>query len=287
MNMPMSVHADALQVVLPKATADNTAIWISAGATVVGTLLGVILGYLISEQQRRKIEHQKELGDIYSDILYVQGTIAAQANRMNKWIGVVVENQELLLKNPAGVRFTAVSVLDVAYQRLARIQKIYPEVMAALFNMVDNIENLNDTIAMLHAEVKEEKKKYEKKGIALSKVDCGELYSEYFKIFTLALTISSQAEESSEKLFFKSKLYFRRDFKRRSLYRFFRKKSLYFGLLSGLGQKRYKVNFLIFMKKYKILRSFSTSKFIKKKSQFIDLIEKLGSLDVKKYSKID
>ncbi len=143
MNIPMSIQADALQVMLPKATADYTAIWISAGATVVGTLIGVILGYVISEWQRKKIEKKKDLDQLVYNLRYTLGFLRMQNNAVGLWLNAFNVSVEDVLSQNSIKKVDSIVRFEVDYHALSQLLHFFPNITVKVSDCITGINSLN------------------------------------------------------------------------------------------------------------------------------------------------
>lgn len=129
MNIPVSVQADALQVLPSPVPTDYTSLTINALAIVVGTVIGVFLGYLLSERQRRKIEAVTVANTVSYDFHYAMGAIVRQQIALMNWLNWLNENTQYFLKNEKLLSHIKLNYFNFDYKIISRLLKYIPDVV--------------------------------------------------------------------------------------------------------------------------------------------------------------
>lgn len=146
MNMPMSIHADALQVLPAPVSTDYIVVIVN----IVSIFLSVYLGYRLSERQRanadaarEKIERLRAVESLAYYFWYVLGVIVVQKNLVVEWTRGVTQCFHEVSSDKTLNRLPPFYIHDVDYKATSQLLQFVPNTNLVLINLVTTFDSLN------------------------------------------------------------------------------------------------------------------------------------------------
>lgn len=146
MNLPFYVNTSSLEVVAPVTGVDYISLGLSALGTLVGAVVGVVLGFALARWDRRRVEKIESLKMLINDVNYAVGLLLAMGNNLTLLLQAMNECGEVLCRSSEARIFTEVRFIEADFKRLAVLVSDFPMLYVHLSGLENAVDSLNFSI---------------------------------------------------------------------------------------------------------------------------------------------
>ncbi|MCT4625639.1 hypothetical protein [Halodesulfovibrio sp.] len=163
-------------------------------------LVGVGVGFLLSERASKKRSEILALESDKKKIEYTLGLLYAESVRLDMWLKTVVRSKNLLIERELNFAFPKAPLIEWDYKYVATVQSVYPNIIVDLFNVSSGVDDLKNVIDRINADLKLHFDRLCRQNLSIEEADFTPFYLQYSVMLELVLGVLREIDKISNRL---------------------------------------------------------------------------------------